>query len=41
VIAEKSEFTEGKDPSFKPLMRSQALEAIFYTPLVIGYFLLA
>jgi hypothetical protein len=39
-MSEKPEFTEGKDPSFKPLMRSLALEAVFYTPLVIGYFLL-
>ena len=39
-MSEKPEFTKGKDPSFKPLMRSLALEAVFYTPLVIGYFFL-
>ena len=28
------------DPSFKPLMRSLALELCIYTPLVMGYFIL-
>jgi hypothetical protein len=31
---------EDRDPSFGPLMRSLAIEAIFYIPLAIGYFLL-
>jgi hypothetical protein len=38
-MPEKPETSEGKDPSFKPLIRSLALEAVFYTPLAIGYFL--
>lgn len=31
---------EDRDPSFGPLMRSLAIEAVFYIPLAIGYFLL-
>ena len=31
---------EERDPSFGPLMRSLAIEAVFYIPLAIGYFLL-
>lgn len=31
---------EDRDPSFGPLMRSLAIEAVFYAPLVVGYFLL-
>jgi hypothetical protein len=31
---------EERDPSFGPLMRSLAIEAVFYTPIAIGYFLL-
>jgi hypothetical protein len=37
-MPEKPETSEGKDPSFKPLIRSLALEAVFYTPPAIGYF---
>ncbi len=29
-----------RDPSFGPLMRSLAIEAVFYAPLVVFYFLL-
>jgi hypothetical protein len=31
---------EDRDPSFGPLMRSLAIEAVFYAPIAIGYFLL-
>lgn len=31
---------EERDPSFGPLMRSLAIEAVFYAPLVVIYFLL-
>jgi hypothetical protein len=31
---------EDRDPSFGPLMRSLAIEAVFYIPVAIGYFLL-
>ena len=31
---------EDRDPSFRPLMRSLAIEAVFYAPIAIGYFLL-
>jgi hypothetical protein len=37
-MSEKPEFSEGRDPSFKPLIRILALEEVFYTPLAIGYF---
>ena len=38
-MSEKPEFTEAKDPSFKPLKRILALEAVFYPHLDIGHFL--
>lgn len=31
---------EQRDPSFGPLMRSLAIEAVIYAPLVVFYFLL-
>lgn len=31
---------EDRDPSFGPLMRSLAIEAVFYIPVAVGYFLL-
>lgn len=31
---------EDRDPSFGPLMRSLAIEALFYAPIAVGYFLL-
>ncbi len=31
---------EDQDPSFGPLMRSLAIEAVFYVPIALGYFFL-